>query len=910
MADAKITLTTEAKNDGLEKLNKALAEGQQSVAEMTKELNEMRKATKEGTQATKEQKAAMVELRKSINEQKAANKSYATDIGKTTSEIKKSVKAMADGDKGARGLASAFKMTEGFTTAFSVALGGLAATITTGVVSALGNMANQVITMGAQMQQSVAQLSAMTGNAEMATEAYRALNDAYRNTNFQEDAIMNMGTQLMRMGYSAQNAAGLIQLCADAAAGLGTGQQGAQQLVDVIGRIQVVGKLTDEQMQHLAMTGIDMDAALKSIGMTGEQAMQAVKDGTLDSQKAVQALIDYLHQYDGKMAESKDNTIDAWSDVTGNLATMCAEIGKDIFDAFNQSEIVQELIDFTQALVDMVRSDATGAFTDLKAIAGEVLDFIGGLLGFVLDTIKLIIIILHDAYTAFRNFGAEVVAAIRPAVDMVLALYSAVKAVLSSVGKSFGSEVGKSWLATFTRSSSSGSTANNFRPRSVGGGGAVRAGGGGGGGSAARALSEEEKAIEALIKKYADASKQKWSLAKSAIELAKTNLAMLSQETKLTEERNIKLQALQDAHDQMMEGYQKELTLAGKIQNASIRESTINSINEQINAENKLYEAKKRRIEFESERAARDYQATAFSNEMEHLQNLFTMQQVNASQRIEMENQVLQARKAQLQEMLTDASLYAEDRIKIERQLADTIAQINANAAYDMKTGWQQALVELANQQVNFKDTFTSAFSSIEGSLVNLVSSTGSAKDKFKQFCQDITNTILKSMAQIIIKGLITRAIMGAIGLGGGASVSFGGFGNTNWSADPFGGRLFAASGGYITGPGTGTSDSIPAMLSNGEYVIRSAAVDRIGIATLNRLNRVGHFADGGYVGSGGGWGSAPIVINLHNESGIPMEAEQNESQFDGESYVIGVVLNAVATNKMGMGSLLKGARA
>ena len=126
MADAKITLTTEAKNDGLEKLNKALADGQQSVAEMTRELNNMRKATKEGTEATKEQRDAMVELRKSINEQKAANKSYATDIGKTTAEIKKSVKAMADGDKGARGLASAFKMTEGFTTAFSVALGGLA----------------------------------------------------------------------------------------------------------------------------------------------------------------------------------------------------------------------------------------------------------------------------------------------------------------------------------------------------------------------------------------------------------------------------------------------------------------------------------------------------------------------------------------------------------------------------------------------------------------------------------------------------------------------------------------------------------------------------------------------------------------------------------------------------------------
>jgi hypothetical protein len=46
------------------------------------------------------------------------------------------------------------------------------------------------------------------------------------------------------------------------------------------------------------------------------------------------------------------------------------------------------------------------------------------------------------------------------------------------------------------------------------------------------------------------------------------------------------------------------------------------------------------------------------------------------------------------------------------------------------------------------------------------------------------------------------------------------------------------ATGGLVTGPGTGTSDSIPALLSNREYVIRAAAVDRIGVDTLDRLNR------------------------------------------------------------------------
>ncbi|HET6876034.1 MAG TPA: hypothetical protein VFH38_00740, partial [Jatrophihabitans sp.] len=55
------------------------------------------------------------------------------------------------------------------------------------------------------------------------------------------------------------------------------------------------------------------------------------------------------------------------------------------------------------------------------------------------------------------------------------------------------------------------------------------------------------------------------------------------------------------------------------------------------------------------------------------------------------------------------------------------------------------------------------------------------------------------------------------------------------------------ATGGHITGPGTGTSDSIPARLSNGEYVIRASAVKRYGVGLFDALNAE-RFASGGRV--------------------------------------------------------------
>lgn len=55
-------------------------------------------------------------------------------------------------------------------------------------------------------------------------------------------------------------------------------------------------------------------------------------------------------------------------------------------------------------------------------------------------------------------------------------------------------------------------------------------------------------------------------------------------------------------------------------------------------------------------------------------------------------------------------------------------------------------------------------------------------------------------------------------------------------------------TGGPVRGPGTGTSDSILAYLSNGEYVLRAAAVRHYGLSRLNRINQLSlpRFAAGG----------------------------------------------------------------
>lgn len=82
--------------------------------------------------------------------------------------------------------------------------------------------------------------------------------------------------------------------------------------------------------------------------------------------------------------------------------------------------------------------------------------------------------------------------------------------------------------------------------------------------------------------------------------------------------------------------------------------------------------------------------------------------------------------------------------------------------------------------------------------------------------------------ARSLVNSLIEASGLGAFGFGGG-------------------GRRprRRAKGGYISGPGGPTADKIPAMLSNGEYVVRASAVDRLGVGFFDALN----YADGGVVG-------------------------------------------------------------
>ena len=167
----------------------------------------------------------------------------------------------------------------------------------------------------------------------------------------------------------------------------------------------------------------------------------------------------------------------------------------------------------------------------------------------------------------------------------------------------------------------------------------------------------------------------------------------------------------------------------------------------------------------------------------------------------------------QLKEMAT-APGEAGDKIReMIRQLEEELGKLN------------QAGNELTQA---FRDGLQSG---IESSLMGLAKGTMNLRDAVK----NLALTIINSMTQLAAQQLAQMATTSLVGSSGGMGGLLG--------------AVFAADGGQVRGPGSTTSDSIRAMLSDQEFVTRAAVVQQPGaLPFLHDFNRHGMAALEGWL--------------------------------------------------------------
>lgn len=156
-----------------------------------------------------------------------------------------------------------------------------------------------------------------------------------------------------------------------------------------------------------------------------------------------------------------------------------------------------------------------------------------------------------------------------------------------------------------------------------------------------------------------------------------------------------------------------------------------------------------------------------------------------------------------------------------------------------------------------------------------------------EQAFSDFARSFLRQITQMILEQQLLNALRSTSWFGGASGALAGAAGFAN--------------GGYVSGAGTGTSDSIPAWLSNGEYVMTASAVRKFGAGFFNRINslakgpsnvtsKIGGFAEGGFVSSSQ---QAPQVVIENSGS----EKTVARTEFDPISAVTTVFIEDINKN-------------
>lgn len=858
-------------------------------------------------------------------------------VGDDLETVSKQSKKATSGMKGFADKCN--KMTGALSAIAAVQLG----SVFTGMAGGILNMGIASVQAAAQMRQYEIAFQTMLKSAEAGTQMLRDLQQFAADTPFDVPGVVSAGQQLMAFGFKAEEIIPMLTNLGDAASGLGLGTEGVSRLAYALGQMQTSGKLNAQDMMQLTSAGISAwDMLAQAAGKTVAEMKDLCSKGAIDSKAAVQTIVAGMNdQFGGMMAKTSDEVAGLLANIEETAGNTSAAVGKYLTEAFNIKGILKDvsdrLGDFQQkmqtateqgkSLRDVIKEcvpapviAAIGAFAavlvvvSVAAVAalGAVLGLSAGIVaaGAAIGAAIALIITYWD------DLANAVKAAVQGILDTVVIIGTAVTEAILGVVRWILDTIGDMW-ADITGDHNN--WFNDFADML---------------GDAMDAVEDfARKAIEWFNKVFA--AKQRATATESSADdghggaggsygddssaekpkkrpvIPKRPLIIPSRDTNVARtggngrNENFALKALQDENRIAQE--------RKKIENDYVRLvlkkekdmwAAQNAIAKKYGTDAQKYQIQLKEIEFKKKQELQE-EELAYTEQMLAAENALKEAQLRGASQKELDilkeklallkkthqytiDNINQTAAAKANSAQTDYD-NKEAEWQARHDTSSTVDKWSMDAERDFEAGKAKAdeaktyeeKVRLMNEALQKYDE--------EQQKINTISKIQQTSNQLaKDFSGAITDWItgaqsfgdaMKNILQQLIAQLIQAAIYATIvaactGGGGGFAARWkGAFGNA------------FASGGSVAGPGTGTSDSIPAMLSNGEYVLNAQAVDRLGVPFLNGLNtgRLRGFASGGLVGSGGAY-NRPASVGSSSSS-TSNSITLNVSALDASSF-------------------------
>ena len=316
----------------------------------------------------------------------------------------------------------------------------------------------------------------------------------------------------------------------------------------------------------------------------------------------------------------------------------------------------------------------------------------------------------------------------------------------------------------------------------------------------------------------------------------------------------------------------------------------------------KKAESERLKLVADTEQKIRELAYTQTSEALDHQSNLVKLGHLTLEQSDAILAEQLQAYIDYSKDELANAQMTATQRIQIEKNLVEAQQKLWEMAGRNLKSRLKEAARQYQEETVNYADlaksTFDSTMSNINSTWTSNLEAMATGTKSFSKglisIFKDMTNSIIKMMVNLSFQQYLQPKLQGLFGGLAGGIGNIGGGGRTFSTGRSFS-SAFSSRGFSKFASGGVAPTGMTLVGENGPELLQFNASHRIYNASQTRKML------------GGNQGNN-VTVNIINQSGQALESEQQSSRFDGENYIIDVMVKAVTNNKGGARDAIKAA--
>ena len=316
----------------------------------------------------------------------------------------------------------------------------------------------------------------------------------------------------------------------------------------------------------------------------------------------------------------------------------------------------------------------------------------------------------------------------------------------------------------------------------------------------------------------------------------------------------------------------------------------------------KKAESERLKLVADTEQKIRELAYTQTSEALDHQSNLVKLGHLTQEQSDAILAEQLQAYIDYSKDELANAQMTAMQRLQIEKNLVEAQQKLWEMAGRNLKSRLKEAARQYQEETVNYADlaksTFDSTMSNINSTWTSNLEAMATGTKSFSKglisIFKDMTNSIIKMMVNLSFQQYLQPKLQSLFGGVVGGIGNIGGGGRTFSTGRSFS-SAFSSRGFSKFASGGVAPTGMTLVGENGPELLQFNASHRIYNASQTRKML------------GGNQGNN-VTVNIINQSGQSLESEQQSSRFDGENYIIDVMVKAVTNNKGGARDAIKAA--